>query len=78
MRDNPHYSDTDRAGFIEDHRMALKSLRGRVCAEITTNLDILRTFSYAEDTVISVLCDFMPADSGACRTVKGGLSTYDQ
>lgn len=59
MRTNPHYDEASKDRFIEMHRRELLSLNGRVCAEISTNLDIPRTFAFADDVVIGALCDFL-------------------
>jgi len=59
MRTNPHYDEASKDGFIGIHRRELLSLKGRVCAEVSTNLDIPRTFAFANDVAIGALCDFL-------------------
>jgi hypothetical protein len=59
MRGNSHYDHAQQTGWIEIHGRELESLRGRVCAEIATKLDIPKTFAFAEDVAIDSLCDFL-------------------
>lgn len=59
MHANVRYDAANQNAFIERHRRELMSLIGRICAEVTTALDIQRTFSFAVDTAIDDLCDFL-------------------
>jgi hypothetical protein len=58
LRENELYDDTERAGFAEAlHRTA--PLKDSVCAEVSTDLDIPKTFAYALSDAIESLCDFL-------------------
>jgi hypothetical protein len=59
LRENPLYGDEQREGFARLHRDRTAPLKGRICVEIPTDLDIPKTFEFAVAEAIDSLCDFL-------------------
>ena len=58
FKEKPNFDDAEAEMMVESARKRLRSLRGRVCAEITTSMDIPRTEDFARKQ-LATLCDYL-------------------
>ena len=58
FKENPNFDEAEAQMMVESARERLRSLRGRVCAEITTSMDIPRTEALARKQ-LATLCDYL-------------------
>jgi hypothetical protein len=78
LQENLNFDDAERQQMVTGSRERLRSLRGRVCAEITTSMDIPRTEDFARRQ-LATLCDYLQFLASLClahdKTLKISWAT---